>query len=58
MPKLAICSYHKKNDIIVLYKYIREIKNQEKEYKIFLRHYSNSSLETILYSIPVKRLRS
>lgn len=58
MPKLAICSYHKRDDITVLYKYIKELKNPKKEYKIFLRHYSNSSLETILYAIPVKRQRS
>ena len=51
MPKLAICCYHKKDDIITLYNCMKNIENQEKEYRIYLRHHSNSSL----YAIPVRK---
>ena len=55
MPKLAICCYHKKDDIIQLYQYINKIKNQKKKYNIYLRHHSNNTCETVLYAIPKKR---
>lgn len=52
MPKMAICCYHKKNDIIDLFHFMKKIENSNVRYKIFLRHHSNSSCETILYGIP------
>lgn len=54
-PKLAICCYHKKEDIIVLYQYIKSFDNDETEYKFYLRHHSNSAYETVLYAIPIKK---
>lgn len=55
MPKLAICCYHKKDDILNLYHYIKNFNNEESVYKFYLRHHSNSVYETVLYAIPVKR---
>lgn len=51
-PKLAICCYHKKNDIIELFHFIKNLETFGAKYKIYLRHHSNSSCETILYGIP------
>ncbi len=47
-PKLAICVYHKPLDIVKIPLYI---KNLVPEYKLYLRHYSDSSSETVLYAI-------
>ena len=52
MPKLAICCYHKKDDIINLYRYIKSFNTDEVEYMFYLRHHSNSVYETVLYAIP------
>ena len=48
-PKLAICVYHKPFDIIDIPLFI---KNMVPGYKLYIRHYSNSFLDTILYAIP------
>lgn len=53
MPKMAICCYHKKDDIIELFRFMKE--NCNIQYKIYLRHHSNSSCETILYGIPYSK---
>lgn len=47
-PKLAICVYHKSEDIIDIPSYILQL---VPEYRLYLRHYSNSSCETILYAV-------
>ena len=47
-PKLAICLYHKKEDMWEI-PYL--IKTMVAEYKLYIRHYSNSELETVLYAI-------
>lgn len=47
-PKLAISIYHRPEDIIELPKYILDL---NPEYRLFLRHYSNSDVETVLYAI-------
>ena len=47
-PKLAIASYHKNDDFIVLSKKILEI---EPSYKLYLRHHSVHANETVLYAI-------
>lgn len=57
MPKLAICCYHKKNDILDLYKCIKCFDNEDWEYRMYLRHHSNSVYETVLYGIPIKKKR-
>lgn len=55
MPKLAICCYHKKEDIIELFAFMKNCENSEYRYHIYLRQHSNSAYETVLYAIPVKR---
>ncbi|NDO51187.1 FkbM family methyltransferase [Lachnospiraceae bacterium MD335] len=47
-PKLAISLYHKKEDLVELPAYIKEL---VPEYKLYVRHYSNASIETVLYAV-------
>lgn len=47
-PKLAICIYHKNEDIWEIPYFI---KNLVPEYRIYIRHYSNWILETVLYAV-------
>lgn len=48
-PRLAICVYHKPEDILEIPAYIL---NLVPEYKLYLRHYSNYfATETVLYAI-------
>ena len=47
-PKLAICVYHKPEDIVDIPKFILEL---DPEYKLYLRHYSDNAGETVLYAI-------
>lgn len=47
-PKLAICVYHKNEDILDISNYILSI---VPEYKLFLRHHNISGTETVLYAI-------
>lgn len=46
-PKLAICLYHKPEDIITLPQYILEL---VPEYKFKIRHYTTYTYDTILYA--------
>ena len=46
-PKLAICAYHKNDDLIKLPLLIREL---VPEYKLYLRHHSANLFETVLYA--------
>ena len=55
MPKLAICCYHKKNDIVDLYHCVEQFGNSQERYQIYLRHHSNGACETVLYAIPCLR---
>ena len=48
-PKLAICVYHKLEDI---WEIPSLILSYCPEYKLYLRHYSMSDIETVLYAIP------
>lgn len=48
-PKLAICVYHKPEDIIEIPSYIHEI---VPEYKLYLRHHSKDHCETVFYAVP------
>lgn len=48
-PQLAIACYHKASDLWNLTKTILELYSG---YRIYLRHYSNFALETILYAVP------
>ena len=47
-PKLAICIYHKPEDIWEIPYYIKML---VPEYKMYIRHYSNSESETVLYAV-------
>lgn len=47
-PKLAICIYHKPEDMTEIPLYIKEL---VPEYRLYVRHYSNGAGETVLYAV-------
>ena len=47
-PKLAICVYHKKEDIWGIASYILSL---HKDYRLYFRHYSLGAGETVLYAV-------
>lgn len=47
-PKLAICIYHKAEDMVEIPLYIKAL---VPEYKLYIRHHSHTSLETVLYAV-------
>lgn len=51
MPKLAICVYHKPNDLIDIYDFLQSLSLKNK-YLFYLRHHSNNTSETVLYAVP------
>lgn len=51
-PWLAICAYHLQDDLPVLYEFIQSLNCT---YEIKLRHYKDSSGDTILYGIPKRQ---
>lgn len=48
-PKLAICVYHKPEDMWEIPSFILELCP---DYSLYLRHYSPNECETVLYAIP------
>ena len=48
-PKLAISVYHKKEDIVEIPKYIKSL---VPDYHLYLRHYTNTFTDTVLYALP------
>jgi len=52
MPKLAICIYHKKEDMITIPQYIRSLEPEGSSYDFYLRHHSLYEHETVFYAIP------
>lgn len=48
-PKLAICAYHKPED---LYELTELIAGCNPDYDFYLRHYANYFWETVLYALP------
>lgn len=48
-PKLAICVYHKPEDIFTIPEYLRTL---NPDYKFYLRHYTFAAWDTVLYAIP------
>lgn len=48
-PKLAVSIYHKREDILTIPQLILEY---NPDYEFFLRHYSFSDYDTVLYAIP------
>jgi FkbM family methyltransferase len=51
-PKLAISVYHKANDFWKIPELIFNIRD---DYKIYLRHYTESIYETVMFFIPIKK---
>lgn len=47
-PKIAVCLYHEKDDY---WRIPYFLKNLVPEYKLYIRHYSNYSAETVLYAV-------
>lgn len=47
-PKLAVCIYHKPEDMIQIPMFIKEL---VPEYKLYVRHHSNHQGETVLYAV-------
>ncbi len=47
-PKLAICIYHKREDMWEIPYFIKSL---VPEYKLYIRHYSNYDYETVLYAV-------
>jgi hypothetical protein len=47
-PKLAICVYHKQEDLITLPHYILSLRE---DYRLYLRHYGDSCDELVLYAV-------
>lgn len=52
VPVLAVCVYHKKEDLFTIPQYILKLNNQ---YQLYLRHYSDNSTETVCYAIPASK---
>ncbi|MBE6015714.1 MAG: FkbM family methyltransferase [Lachnospiraceae bacterium] len=48
-PKLAVCVYHEKEDILDIPEYIKSI---NPNYQFYLRHHNWGATETVLYAIP------
>lgn len=48
-PKLAVCIYHKHEDMYEIPLYIKEL---VPEYRLYVRHHSNGASETVLYAMP------
>ena len=47
-PKLAIAAYHYAYD---LWKLMDEIRDLNSDYKFYLRHYSETGLESVIYAV-------
>lgn len=48
-PIIAVCVYHKQEDIFEIPKYVECL---NKKYNIYLRHYSDNQTETVCYFMP------
>lgn len=51
LPKLAICIYHSDADMIDIPEYLME---KYPSYSFYIRHYSFSTSETVLYAVDGK----
>ena len=47
-PKLAICIYHRPEDIYTLPEIIKSFRD---DYKFYIRHYTNNMCDTVLYAV-------
>lgn len=48
-PRLAICLYHKKEDILDIPLYVKQLLP---DYKLYIRHYIPYYFDTVLYAVP------
>ncbi len=48
-PKLAVCCYHKVED---LWEIPEQVMNIRDDYRLYLRHYTDGLHETVMYFIP------
>lgn len=55
MPMLAICVYHKIDDLISIPTYIQQFESKIKKYKLFIRQHSCFSREFVLYAVPIDK---
>ena len=47
-PKLAVCIYHRPEDMVEIPLYIKQL---VPDYKLYIRHHSNTAGETVLYAV-------
>jgi FkbM family methyltransferase len=47
-PKLAVCVYHRQEDLVTIPQYILSLRE---DYRLYLRHYGNFLAETVLYAV-------
>ncbi len=47
-PRLAVCVYHKREDLFDL---VLLVKSLVPDYKLYLRHYTDNQTETVLYAL-------
>ncbi len=54
MPALAICVYHRANDLMDIPQFIKKFESKNKKYKLYLRKYHplSSTTELVLYAVP------
>lgn len=52
MPKLAICVYHKCDDIFKFISYLNKFGDDGCKYAFYLRHHTCAAYETVLYAVP------
>lgn len=50
-PKMAICVYHKPEDMFTLIEFIHKCEKNHSIYKYYLRHHSDDLSETVLYAV-------
>ena len=47
-PKMAVCVYHRMDDILTIPEYLIRI---NPEYKLYMRHHNCNITETVLYAV-------
>lgn len=53
-PKIQVCLYHKKEDLIDIPLFINN-KYKDKHYKLYIGHHSENYMETVLYAVRTKK---
>lgn len=55
LPKIAVCVYHKKDDLVKIPAFLMSLENEKFYFEFFLRQHFSSMSETVLYAIPTYR---